>query len=179
MSPPPQQTDFFSPRPAEFVPEAPSTGHLYLAFTNQTALGQLEAMWKQYAADPEQKFPDGLAPLRNVFKHLINIRPWDAEDRLRESGLQEDWQERIQDGAELVPVEVELWYRQAASERSRRSAVIRQRVLDEQAQSTVEYALVLLGAAAVALALVAWVTRSDAVSRLFDAIVGRILSQAG
>jgi ABC-type nitrate/sulfonate/bicarbonate transport system permease component len=46
-------------------------------------------------------------------------------------------------------------------------------------QSTVEYALVLLGAAAVALALVAWVTRSDAISRLFDAIVGRILSQAG
>jgi hypothetical protein len=27
--------------------------------------------------------------------------------------------------------------------------------------------------------LVAWVTRSDAISRLFDAIVGRILSQAG
>ncbi|UDY34419.1 DUF4244 domain-containing protein [Dermatobacter hominis] len=50
---------------------------------------------------------------------------------------------------------------------------------DQAGQSTVEYALVLLGAAAVALALVAWVTRSDAVSRLFDAIVGRILSQAG
>ncbi len=48
----------------------------------------------------------------------------------------------------------------------------------ERAQGTVEYALVLLGAAAVALALVAWVTRSDAISRLFDAIVGRILSQA-
>jgi hypothetical protein len=48
----------------------------------------------------------------------------------------------------------------------------------ERGQSTVEYALVLLGAAAVALALVAWVARSDAVSRLFDAIVGRILSQA-
>ena len=46
-------------------------------------------------------------------------------------------------------------------------------------QSTVEYALVLLGAAALALALVAWVTRTDAVSRLFDAIVGRILSQSG
>lgn len=46
-------------------------------------------------------------------------------------------------------------------------------------QSTVEYALVLLGAAAVALALVAWVTRSDAVGRLFDAVVGRILERAG
>jgi hypothetical protein len=49
----------------------------------------------------------------------------------------------------------------------------------EAGQSTVEYALVLLGAAAVALAVVAWVTRTDAVSRLFDAVVGRILSQAG
>lgn len=49
----------------------------------------------------------------------------------------------------------------------------------ERGQGTVEYALVLLGAAAVALALVAWVMRSDAVSRLFDAIVGRILSQTG
>lgn len=48
----------------------------------------------------------------------------------------------------------------------------------DRGQSTVEYALVLLGAAAVALALVAWVARSDAVSRLFDAIVGRILSRA-
>jgi len=48
----------------------------------------------------------------------------------------------------------------------------------EAGQGTVEYALVLLGAAAVALALVAWVTRSDAVSRLFDAVVGRILSRA-
>ncbi|MFZ4518872.1 MAG: DUF4244 domain-containing protein [Microthrixaceae bacterium] len=46
-------------------------------------------------------------------------------------------------------------------------------------QSTVEYALVLLGAAAVALALVAWVTRSDAIGRLFDAVVGRILDRAG
>ena len=48
----------------------------------------------------------------------------------------------------------------------------------EGGQSTVEYALVLLGAAAVALALVAWVARSDAVSRLFDTVVGRILSRA-
>lgn len=53
------------------------------------------------------------------------------------------------------------------------------RVADTRAQSTVEYALVLLGAAAVALALIAWVTRSDAVGRLFDAVIGRVLRQAG
>ena len=48
----------------------------------------------------------------------------------------------------------------------------------ERAQSTVEYALVLLGAAAVALVVVAWVTRSDVIGRLFDTVMGRILRQA-
>lgn len=47
-----------------------------------------------------------------------------------------------------------------------------------RAQSTVEYALVLLGAAALALLLVSWVTGTDVIGRLFDAVFGRILSQA-
>ena len=45
-------------------------------------------------------------------------------------------------------------------------------------QSTVEYALILLGAAAIALVVVAWVTRTDLIGRLFDTVVGRILQQA-
>jgi hypothetical protein len=45
-------------------------------------------------------------------------------------------------------------------------------------QSTVEYALILLAAASVALAVVAWVTRTDLIGRLFDTVVGRILEQA-
>jgi len=49
----------------------------------------------------------------------------------------------------------------------------------ERGQSTVEYALLLLGAAAIALVLVAWVTRTDLIGRLFDTVVGRILQQAG
>ena len=49
----------------------------------------------------------------------------------------------------------------------------------QRGQSTVEYALILLGAAAVALVLVAWVTRTDLIGRLFDTVVARILEQAG
>lgn len=48
----------------------------------------------------------------------------------------------------------------------------------ERAQSTVEYALILLGAAAIALMVVAWATSSDAIGRLFDGVVGRVLQQA-
>ena len=49
----------------------------------------------------------------------------------------------------------------------------------QSGQSTVEYALILLGAAAVALVVVAWVTQTDLIGRLFDTVVGRILQQAG
>ena len=53
-----------------------------------------------------------------------------------------------------------------------------QRCRGQAGQGTVEYALILLGAAAVALVVVAWVTRTDLIGRLFDTVVGRILQQA-
>jgi hypothetical protein len=43
-------------------------------------------------------------------------------------------------------------------------------------QTTAEYALVILGAAAVAGMLIAWATKSHALSRLFDTIVGKLVS---
>ena len=58
------------------------------------------------------------------------------------------------------------------------SCQARGRARGEQGQSTVEYALLLLGAAAIALVLVAWVTTTDLIGRLFDTVVGRILNQA-
>lgn len=45
-------------------------------------------------------------------------------------------------------------------------------------QATAEYALVLLGAAAVAVMLAAWAARSGAIGDLFDAIVGQLLDRA-
>lgn len=47
----------------------------------------------------------------------------------------------------------------------------------ERGQATAEYALVLLGAAAVALLLVAWATNTDAVGRLLDGVLDKILGQ--
>ncbi len=47
----------------------------------------------------------------------------------------------------------------------------------ERGQATAEYALVLLGAAAVALLLVAWATSTGAVGRLLDAVLDSILDR--
>ena len=45
----------------------------------------------------------------------------------------------------------------------------------ESGQTTAEYALVMLGAAAVATVLVTWATHSGALNRLFDSVVDRLL----
>ena len=45
---------------------------------------------------------------------------------------------------------------------------------DERGQASAEYALVLLGAAAVALLVVAWATKSDLVGKLLDAVMKAI-----
>ena len=54
---------------------------------------------------------------------------------------------------------------------------LRQRLSDDRGQSTAEYALVLLGAAGVALLLVAWATKTDKITRLLNSVLDRVLSQ--
>jgi hypothetical protein len=54
---------------------------------------------------------------------------------------------------------------------------IRRRVVDDRGQSTAEYALVLLGAAGVALLLVAWATKTDKITRLLNSVIDRVLAQ--
>ncbi|HET9770105.1 MAG TPA: DUF4244 domain-containing protein [Acidimicrobiia bacterium] len=43
-------------------------------------------------------------------------------------------------------------------------------------QTTAEYALVILAAAALATLVIAWATKTDAVTRLFDTVLDRVLS---
>ena len=45
---------------------------------------------------------------------------------------------------------------------------------DQRGQASAEYALVLLGAAAVALLIVAWATKSDLVGKLMDTVLKAI-----
>jgi hypothetical protein len=49
----------------------------------------------------------------------------------------------------------------------------------DDGQATAEYALVLLGAAAVALLLIGWATTTDQVSRLFDFVVDQVIGRSG
>ena len=48
-------------------------------------------------------------------------------------------------------------------------------VLGESGQSTAEYALVILGAVAIATLLITWATGSHAITQLFDSVINKVL----
>ena len=51
------------------------------------------------------------------------------------------------------------------------------RARNERGQATAEYALVLLGAATVALLLVAWAAKSGKIATLLDAVIDKVIDQ--
>lgn len=85
-------------------------GWLYVVMSNQKALEELRRLFYQWKADPNIRLRNNLAPLKHAFKKLEDIRPWGAEDRLRETGIEADWQMRVNEGEQTLLFEAELWF---------------------------------------------------------------------
>jgi hypothetical protein len=49
------------------------------------------------------------------------------------------------------------------------------RAVEQAGQTTAEYALVILGAAALATLLITWATKSHAITKLFDVVISKVL----
>jgi len=108
----------------EREPDKKLTGRLFLIMTDQRALAELRRLFDKWRQDPEAPFPKGLASLKHAFRRLRTIRPWDAQDRIRDTGLWEDWKERIENGQETIPFEIELWYRSDPNRRQTAKAYL-------------------------------------------------------
>ena len=70
------------------------------------------------------------------------------------------------------------WITHPPAGRRSRSAdrpTVRTRRFSDAGQTTAEYALVLLAAAAIAALLIAWATRSGAIGKLFDAVLDHVI----
>lgn len=94
---------------------------LYLVMSNAAAVGQLLSLFQQWQRDPSITFARGLGRFKTAFEQLRNLRRWGAEDRVRDTGLLDDWQETLDvvgQSVSSVSVEVELWYRSGAEQRS-------------------------------------------------------------
>ena len=100
----------------------PVSGRLFLIMANRAALDELLRMWAAYQANPEQPFPRNFNKWRDLFGRLRILRLWNAEDRLRDTGLLENWQFEIENGRQTVAFEAELWFR--GNEDTRRRAAL-------------------------------------------------------
>ena len=109
----------------ETNPDRNLRGQLFLVMTEQQALRQLQGLFELWREDHDTAFPHGLAPFRQAFRYLHTIRPWDIEDRIRETGVLEDWQDRIGRDDRAVPFEAELWFRKSSSLRDRVESQVR------------------------------------------------------
>ncbi len=92
-------------------------GQMFMVMTDQKALSDLRSMFEKWKRDPTKKFSSGLRPFRQVFEYLKKIRPWGVRDRIRETGVVEDWRNRLRDEQEAIPFEVELWHREPGDQR--------------------------------------------------------------
>ena len=106
--------DFFDKKRAE----KELSGRLYLVMTNQRALSELLSLWRRYESDPQMTFVRGLTKFRDVFKCLKDIRRWDVQDRLLETGVIDAWQEDLKyDENRIIRFETELWFRNSSEKR--------------------------------------------------------------
>ncbi|MGH9114158.1 MAG: S8 family peptidase [Acidimicrobiales bacterium] len=101
---------------------------LYMVMTNAQAVTELVRMFELWQQDPSVKLERGLNSLKEVFGLLRAIRRWGPEDRVRETGLLEQWREDLAvvgaQGASRI--EIELWYRAEADDRARAETQVRE-----------------------------------------------------
>lgn len=109
-------------RTAKQVPES-----LYMMMSNARAIDELISLFDRWVADPGVSFPLGMAPLKDVFANLRAIRRWSAEDRVRETGLLEEWADTLEvvGASGVARVEVELWYRDDPADRAAAEELVR------------------------------------------------------
>ena len=107
-------------------PQKQLSGRLFLVMTDQKALQQMENYFKQWQENPDRSFPRNLAPLKHAFKKLYKIRRWGVEDRLKETEILADWEDRLKSGEETIPFEAELWFRNDDTQRAQAEAHLRE-----------------------------------------------------
>jgi hypothetical protein len=119
--------DFHMIDPSKGRTDKPVSHSLYLVMSNAKAIDELLRLFDLWQQDPSVTFEHGLGKFKDAFQQLTALRRWGPEDRIRETGLRERWQETVDmigQSVSTVVVEVELWYRRDAAQRTAAEAQV-------------------------------------------------------
>lgn len=129
--------------------DKPVPHSLYLMMSNARAVDELLRLFALWQQDSSVSFERGLGRFKAAFQQLTAIRRWGPEDRIRESGLRHRWQETLDlvgQSISTVMVEIELWYRRDAAQRTAAESHVEQiiaasggRVLDRSQIGDIGY----------------------------------------
>ena len=125
----------------EQKPNKALKGQLFMVMADQKALKELKNLFKRWRSDPGTSFPRGLALLKEAFRRLYTIRPWGAEDRIKETGILKDWRDRVQQGEDQVRFEAELWFRKNKTRRQKAQAQL-QRIIESHKGQVVQQCVI-------------------------------------
>lgn len=128
-------------------------GKLFMIMSNYRALTELKSLWDNYYLQ-NKKFERGLAKWGNLFDLLYDVRLWNSQDRLQETGIIEDLTYSLnQLQSEIVTFEIELWFRYDQTLRQRARNKIQSflgqnngQILNECIISGIQYHALLLSA---------------------------------
>ncbi len=98
-------------------------------------MDELLSVWNLFRKN--QPLGYGRTVWKDIFEHLYELRRWEVQDRLAETGLIEDWEERIDGGEESLPLEIELWFRNSPEKRKNAQKRV-ETLLSENGGSVVE-----------------------------------------
>lgn len=88
---------------------------LHAVCLNQPAMSRLLALWKEWTRTGRVEY--GYGPLKVLFSHLKDVRPWGPADRLKAINWDQYFAERLPDQPHTL--EIELWYRRSPALRQR------------------------------------------------------------
>ena len=97
-------------------PGSPLGAKVFMTFASQDAMRQMVDFVDRFGDDPSS-IPRPFRKWADIIGRIYGARMWGTADRLEETGVLEDWSERLGIDESFIPCEIELWYKHHQGER--------------------------------------------------------------
>lgn len=114
--------------------DTPFDGRIFVTMTNQRAMNELLALWEHWDSD-NKEFPLNFTKWRYIFEQTLDIRKWDIQDRLADTGVVDYWRDEVEikrGTNSFIRSDIELWFRTNPEERNNAENRVRQLIAQNE-----------------------------------------------